>query len=249
MSIKVRRICMWSGTQNLATAMMRAWGNRDDTAVWDEPFYAHYLLSTGVIHPGAEEVIRYHETDWRKVVSRLQGPIPPGKSILYQKHMAHHLLPHIDRSWLEHADHVFLIRDPYEMFVFLQRFVPNLRLEDTGLIHQCELFRTLAEQYGRKPLVLDAIDVLENPREMLQLLCHKLDLPFTEEMLSWQPGTRESDGIWGKYWYGAVCQATTFETYRPPSTSVPRTMLPLLYRAQELYDQLHPHRLQVIDHS
>jgi branched-chain amino acid aminotransferase len=31
------RIAMWSGPRNISTAMMRAWENRGDTAVWDEP--------------------------------------------------------------------------------------------------------------------------------------------------------------------------------------------------------------------
>ena len=34
---------MWSGPRNISTAMMRAWENRPDTVVVDEPFYAHYL--------------------------------------------------------------------------------------------------------------------------------------------------------------------------------------------------------------
>ncbi|MGH8283246.1 MAG: HAD family hydrolase, partial [Gammaproteobacteria bacterium] len=33
------RIAMWSGPRNISTAMMRAWENRGDTAVIDEPFY------------------------------------------------------------------------------------------------------------------------------------------------------------------------------------------------------------------
>ena len=48
--------------------MMRAWGNRDDTVVIDEPFYAYYLKVTGIEHPGADEVIATGETDWRKIV-------------------------------------------------------------------------------------------------------------------------------------------------------------------------------------
>ncbi|MGZ5546230.1 MAG: sulfotransferase-like domain-containing protein, partial [Limisphaerales bacterium] len=47
------RIAMWSGPRNISTAMMRSWGNRDDTAVIDEPFYSFYLLATGIHHPGA----------------------------------------------------------------------------------------------------------------------------------------------------------------------------------------------------
>jgi hypothetical protein len=59
------RIVMWSGPRNISTAMMRSWGNRPDTFVVDEPFYAFYLKSTGKKHPGADEVIASEETDWR----------------------------------------------------------------------------------------------------------------------------------------------------------------------------------------
>ena len=41
------RVAMWSGPRNISTAMMRAWGNRTDTFVCDEPLYAHYLQTTG----------------------------------------------------------------------------------------------------------------------------------------------------------------------------------------------------------
>ena len=60
---------MWSGPRNISTAMMRAWGNRPDTAVCDEPLYAHYLRHTGLDHPGAAEVIAHHEPDWRKATT------------------------------------------------------------------------------------------------------------------------------------------------------------------------------------
>ena len=37
------RIAMWSGPRNISTAMLRSLGNRPDTAVSDEPLYAHHL--------------------------------------------------------------------------------------------------------------------------------------------------------------------------------------------------------------
>ena len=43
---------MWSGPRNISTAMLRAWGNRDDTFVCDEPLYANYLVDHGHDHPG-----------------------------------------------------------------------------------------------------------------------------------------------------------------------------------------------------
>src|SRR5204863_6938558 len=87
------RIAMWSGPRNISTAMMRAWENRGDCAVSDEPLYAAYLAATGLDHPAREEVIAAGDTDWRRVANALTGPIPGDRPLWYQKHMSHHLLP------------------------------------------------------------------------------------------------------------------------------------------------------------
>ena len=68
------RIAMWSGPRNLSTAMMRSFGNRPDCAVIDEPFYAAFLSFRGAEHPMREEILRRHETDWRKVAADLARP-------------------------------------------------------------------------------------------------------------------------------------------------------------------------------
>src|SRR3981081_4492888 len=109
------RIAMWSGPRNISTAMMRSWGNRADTTVVDEPFYAFYLKQTGKDHPGADEVIACGETDWPKVVEQLTGPIPNGKKIFFQNHITHHQLPALDRRWLGALTNCSLIRDPAEV--------------------------------------------------------------------------------------------------------------------------------------
>ena len=64
MTDKEVRIAMWSGPRNISTALMRAFENRPDTAVIDEPFYAHYLYRTGADHPGRDEVIKSQSTNW-----------------------------------------------------------------------------------------------------------------------------------------------------------------------------------------
>src|SRR3954449_62616 len=98
------RIAIWSGPRNLSTAMMRAFSSRDDTVVLDEPFYAHYLRETRIAHPGREAVMSAYENDCRKVIDFITGAVPDGKRIWYQKHMAHHMLPHIDVQRLIDGD-------------------------------------------------------------------------------------------------------------------------------------------------
>ena len=58
---------------------MRAWENRPDTFVVDEPLYAHYLRETKLPHAMADEIIERYEDDWEKVVAWLTGPIPGGR--------------------------------------------------------------------------------------------------------------------------------------------------------------------------
>src|SRR5438132_1021698 len=149
MPSSVRRIAMWSGPRNISTALLRSWGNRPDTFVCDEPLYAHYLLQTGVPHPGADEVIRSQENDWRKVVAWLTEYVPPGKAIFYQKHMTHHLLPEIDRCWLDQVSNAFLIREPREVVASFTRIAGTPQLKDTGLPQQWEIFTWVRERTGR----------------------------------------------------------------------------------------------------
>ena len=243
MAEATKRVAMWSGPRNISTALMRSWGSRPDTSVCDEPFYAHYLERTGIPHPGAGEVIASQSTDWRVVVEQLSGPAPGGRSIYYQKHMAHHLLPEIDRDWLEQVDNAFLIRSPREVVTSFTRVAGEPRLEDTGFPQQRELFRLVRQKTGRVPPVVDSRDVLDDPPRLLRLLCTALAVDFTEAMLSWPAGPRATDGVWAKYWYNAVAQTTTFQTYRPKNDPVPAHLSGLLEQAEAIYRELHEHRL------
>ena len=238
------RIAMWSGPRNISTAMLRSWGNRPDTFVCDEPLYAHYLAVTRIDHPGRDEVVAHHETDWQKVVDRLTGPVPEGKPIFYQKQMAHHLLPVIDRGWLAGLTHCFLIREPREMLTSLLKHLPNPTLEDTGLPRQIEIMRFVRESTGSIPPIIDARDVLEDPRRMLMLLCDTVGVVFDECMLTWPAGRRETDGIWAKHWYAAVEKSTGFQAYRPKKGQVPPHMRDLLSRCEKLYAELYDYRLR-----
>jgi Sulfotransferase domain len=235
---------MFSGPRNISTAMMRSWGNRTDTVVIDEPFYAFYLRRTGKLHPGSTEIVSQSQTDVYKIITDLLAPLPPGKTIFYQKHMAHHLLPEIDRSWLDAVTNCFLIRDPAEVINSYIRKHDDPTMEDLGFAQQAELFESVRRSNGAIPSVIDARDVLQNPRRTLDLLCRSVGLEFDEAMLSWPPGLRETDGIWAKYWYTEVAQSTSFQPYRPKSEAVPARLQKLCDQCREYYQELWQYRLR-----
>jgi hypothetical protein len=238
---------MWSGPRSISTALMRSWGSRTDTFVHDEPFYAYYLTQTPHRdqHPGADEVIAAHKLDWRKVVQSLTGDLPDGKTVDYQKHMAHHLIGELagQTEWISLLRNAFLIREPREMLVSLAKVLPDPQLDQTGLPQQVALFEQVCQNTGTIPPVIDAADVLKDPRRMLSLLCEALDVPFDEAMLSWSVGRRETDGVWAKYWYDAVERSTGFELYQPKQVEAPAHLQPLLEEAEALYQSLSSYRL------
>jgi hypothetical protein len=234
---------MWSGPRNISTAMMRSWGNRSDTIVIDEPFYAFYLQATGKKHPGVDEVIVRGETDYRKVIDRLTSAAPGGRRIFYQKQMTHHLLPQVDREWLFGLTNCFLIRDPAAVIASYIKKNDDPALEDLGFIQQAEIFDLVRARQEAVPPVIDARDVLQNPERTLRLLCAAIGVAFDGAMLSWPPGPRETDGVWAKYWYREVVTSTYFQPYRPKSEPVPTRLREIHQRCLEYYERLYDYRL------
>jgi hypothetical protein len=222
---------------------MRSFGNRADTVVVDEPLYGYYLAATGIDHPSRDEIIGSMSTSWADVVRQLaSGELPPGKTVYYQKHMTHHLLPEIDTSALAGLRHAFLIRDPRRLLASYAKVRDTPTLADLGLEQQVKIFR----QFGGP--VIDAADIAAAPRPALEALCDALAIPFDESMLSWPPGPRPTDGIWAKHWYANVWASTGFSersaTGGPTGPAVlPPELEPLAARCQPFYDEMAAHRL------
>ena len=240
------RIALWSGPRNISTAMMRAFGNRPDTAVIDEPFYAAWLTASGADHPMRGEILAAQPTDWRAVVRDLLGPVPGGRAVYYQKHMAHHLTPDIDLAWMAGCRNAFLIRPPEAVLASYVERRGEATLADIGVVRQAEIFDREAQRLGAAPPVIEARDVLADPRAALTALCAALDLTFDEAMLGWPAGPRPGDGVWAPAWYDAVERSTGFAAPRPdlePGDLDP-SLRPIADAARPFYDALARHRLR-----
>lgn len=209
-------IAMWSGPRNISTAMMRAWENRSDTTVIDEPFYAHFLSHTGLDHPMRDDIINSGTTDWRAVVDNISQT--PAEGIIYQKHISTHWLEHFSTDWLDKLDHVFLIRKPEPVVASYAVKRDGLTASDLGYSQQAALFDLISSRRESRPMVIDSQRFLADPEVQLRQVCEGLGIDFDESMLCWPTGARESDGVWGAHWYDAVNQSTEFA---PPRKNVP----------------------------
>ena len=244
MQLKPLRIAMWSGPRNISTAMMRAFENRGDCTVWDEPLYGYYLDATGIEHPGAAEVIADQGTDAAAIIARCIGDIPGDRPIFYQKHMTLHLLPQLERGWLAALANCFLIREPEAVIASYAAVRADVTLADIGFEQQARLFQQVRDMTGEIPMVIDSREFLLDPETMLRAICARLDIEFVAQMLHWPQGPRASDGVWAKYWYDSVWNSTGFAPYREKTYELCARDRRIASEAQPYYEQLYHHRLQ-----
>jgi len=239
------RIGMWSGPRNISTAMMRAFENRPDTEVWDEPFYGPYLHRTQLDHPGAAEVIADQGTEWEPIAEQCTGNAPNNAPVFYQKHMTMHMLPDMGREWIRQLTNCFLIREPARVVASYSAVRDNPILEDLGFVQQAELFDYVIKVTGTLPMVIDSKDFLENPEEMLKVICEQLGIRYRTEMIAWPAGQRDSDGVWGKHWYDAVWKSTGFAMPNEKPLSLSPALESVANEAMPYYEMMYQHRVTV----
>lgn len=232
---------MWSGPRNISTAMMRSFGNRPDCTVVDEPFYGYYLKATGSEHPGRDEIIARMDCDWQSVARAMTaGPVPT--PVQYQKLLTHQILPEVDLSFTDALINCFLLREPVRAIASYARIRPDFALNDLGFPQQLAIYRYVAARAPRPPLVVDAIEVLSDPRAALGRICAHVGIPFMEEMLRWPPGRRETDGVWAPHWYAAVEASTGFEPPPAGEVEVPVRYRGMLEEANAIYAEMRSAR-------
>lgn len=228
---------MWSGPRNLSTAMMYAFGNRPDFAIWDEPFYAPYLAKTGADHPMAAEIIATHEADPMVVAQRCLDTVPNQKPHFYMKHMPHHMIDGVPRDWIGQCVNIHLIRHPARVIASYGAKRETVTADDIGFRQQADLF----DQIGGH--VIDSSDIRQDPENMLKKLCAAIGLPFDAAMLSWPVGPRKDDGIWAAHWYNAVHKSTGFAGQEGPLPDLSGRDSVLLENALPYYEKLAAHKI------
>ncbi len=245
MTSQVTRVAMWSGPRNISTAMMRAWENRPDTSVVDEPFYAAYLSRTGLDHPGRDDVIASQPTEFADVVEELRAPPADGVSVAYAKHMSHHMLPSDDLSWTHDFHNILLIRDPAEVVASYVRSRQSCEPDDIGIPQQARLWAQW-QSAGEDVPVVDAADFLCDPEAHLQWICDWLGIDFTPSMLSWPAGPRDSDGVWAPHWYDSVHASTGFAPWQARDITLNDHDGAVAEACRSTYEMLHDQRLRLV---
>ena|SRR3990167_6852814 len=200
---------MWSPSRGLSTATMYSFSQRKDTKVLDEPFHGWFFKT----HPGLkrrlfDEVIAAMDCDIDSVIENLEKEGDSGKVIL-AKHIGNQT-EGLDLEKLKQFEHFILIRHPAQVAISFDKTVmQNPEPWDLSFPFLDGILSKLIE-WGRKPIVINAEDILQNPPEALEKLCNALEIPYDDAMLTWSSGARPEDGLWGSYCYSNIHNSSGF---------------------------------------
>ena len=151
--------------------------------------------------------------------------------------------------------HTFLIRNPRKSipsFVKaceISNFPPSL--DETGFKELYDLFKVV-QLVDPNPIVVDADDLLANPRDVMEQYCHATGLPFSEKMLTWTPG-EVSDWkeafVYYKEWHGTAMMSSGFMKPKASKDTQPAAKLrpdieEAVCEALPYYQAIHDVRLR-----
>lgn len=225
-----------SGPRNISTALMYSFAQHPNIKVLDEPFYGYYLKNANlqVTHPMEEDIIQGMETNFKEIVESINEFAETNS--VFVKGMAHHYIME-DPSFILNWKNVILIRHPKKLIASFSKVIENPSLNDIGIKKAAELYSYL-DSKGKTPLVIDSDALMIDPKRYLQKLCSRLEIPFSNDMLSWKKGGIPEDGLWAPYWYKNVHSTSSFSVQQAKPASFPITLKGLLKESLPYYETL-----------
>ena len=227
---------MWSGPRTISTALMRAWENRPDTVVIDEPLYGFYLARTGIAHPGRDEIIQTMRKRMARGHRRAHAGPAAGREdrVLRQAHDA----PPAAGGGPRRAGRA-AARLPHPRSAAAARVLrPGAGPAGAGRPWPA---RSRWRSSGRSAArCWTRPTSCASPSRRCVLSAPPWTSPFDPAMLSWPAGPRDTDGVWAPHWYDGVWRSTGFGPYRPEPAELPPELEPLAERCRPFYEECPP---------
>ena len=203
--------------------------------VMDEPLYASYLFRSPKRHPMHDEILKSQPTSYKEAINSC---LIESSGISFQKHMVQHVNFDESNDWMSSLKNFFLIRKPEFVVPSFCLKYPDADINDLGFYQQYELFKYISDITNEEPPVVDATDIRNEPEKVLKLLCGELDIAWDSQMLKWQKGIHDYDGVWASHWYHSVHSSNCFIPEKNYSTDFDINTSELIFQSTKFYDSL-----------
>lgn len=233
-----RIIVLWAVPRSRSTAFERMMLQRDDLSVVHEPF--SYLMITSTFTVGSITAASLPEL----LDALLLRSVDDRLFIKETTDYAYAPLLADPRLYSEVA-HTFLIRDPDAVVASYHAMKPEMALEEIGFERMHTLFDAVRQATGQVPVVIDADDLMREPHAIVREYCRRVDLPYDERSLRWEPSSRPE---WEttQAWHRDASVSTGFtdfgRTYQANPSTDPRLAEVAAYH-RPFYERMHACRL------
>ena len=258
-----KQIFLWSVPRGLSTAFERSVRELENVKVLHEPYQDPYyfgpqrkgdfLLNT---YPDRIDPEATYENIGKRITTQYDE-----YDAVFAKNMAFFIEGDYSDEVIKERTfkHTFLIRDPKKTVVSLYKAFKNTSHGLlTSLTTSVAGFRPLYDLYQKvqevdpNPVVIDADDLLENPKEMMKYYCTATGLPFKEDMVNWSPGPVPDWTTCTDYhvWHGAVMDSSGFEQ-KPKSSSpvslseYPKEVQDIISYSLPFYEAMYSSRIKL----
>ncbi len=226
---------LWTVPRSVSTSFERMMSARGDHTVFDEPFSRSYYYGPDRRSDRYDETLP--DSSAEQVLAEIERAAE--ERPVFVKDMAYQASSLMGRDLLERFDNCFLVRDPAATLRSLVRHWPDFTDAEAGWLHLDEADR-IVEQLPQPRVVIEADALCRDPEGVVSEWCARMDLPYVEEALSWEPGMRPEWELWGD-WHSSTAQSTGFEELKPaphpPHEDEPRVLE--VYRdALPVYERL-----------
>ena len=222
----LKRVLLWTSPRTLSSVFTRSIRELPSVKVIFEPSLLVFYGGPGKRSKESDPKKtltgdpRAFNDEYQVVYDRLLAPYE-GFDAVFIKDMALYVEGRYEdyiQGPFANFKHTFLIRHPRKSTIshYKAGRKAGFFFHSPGVHQTYELYKVV-QQIDPNPLVLDADDLLENPKEMMQLYCSSTGLPFTEDMLTWEPGDIEEWNHGRKYeiWHGTAMYSSGFIKPKP----------------------------------
>ena len=261
-----KRIFLWSTRRTLSMAFQRAIYQLDGIKHFCEPFILpHYF--------GPEKRSIQFVND-PEAPNRF-GRIPTYAECLnnitedYEGYHTTFIKEHAMRVWpdkvprevLHNSFHAFIIRNPEKAIKSVYRQIlvdfkeslwSHIVPEELGFREQLLMYKCITGELNMKVFVIDADDLIRNPREVMEKFCNFVGLQFSESMLNWSTDdAKTEDKPWDFFpnsWIKDVKETNGFrkmDKVQDTGIEYPQFIYNAISDNMKYYNELKSHKVEI----
>ena len=214
---------------------------------------------------------RSHKIEWdaryEDVVKAIldEVTIGNGNEVIFFKDMAYYIQGryNILEEYFSDAEHSFLIRDPKKAIPSYYQMSQNPETRSCGWVQfdpkevgyreLYEMYEFVKEKLDPKPVVVDADDLLESPKQIMKAYCDGVGIKYEDHMTSWKAGevlpqawkSRSFSLTWR---HDAINSSGFVKTRSDPDgmMTYPSDVITAVEESQPFYKKLYSARIKLI---